>query len=519
MSQADFLLVCDPDDVKRVGIDAPRFRESGASVLIAPYDSLADSSLLRNEVKTHRAKALIFTQNDEGPKRPDIGGLLRTLRVGYSCASGIDTSCYDDQTKACLEDLLGGRGEVDCPSPKICDPDIARSRGTFSLIFDLEQLGGARFGVPRLLPFLEARGIRAVFFITGIIQSLYPGLITRIADGGHEIGVHGALHEFLQGKSLQEQTAAVMRQAEELRHYGPVSGANFIFRMDGRSPAAFSFAGLKYFTLFRKHLFHRTRFLPQSSRPRIVFSHGRSIPFFPIGAETYEYPFEEIKGMVESAAKTARLEEVRHTSCLMHPFKDGALQYWDRTRRVVDLLIEKLRLTPVPLASLPIVSISAPDHHEARTVRMRYRWDGLEPGEGRPDAAKSFTRRWWAPVTYHAGRIEALHDALGDIKGINPQLVGADDPDDLAASIYPDVLEGGGVVTVDPLISPERAAHALATHCLAGASATIAPPGPTRDALHYVVWHAPRTLNDVRVLLARICQKLTSLFAGRGRPR
>jgi peptidoglycan/xylan/chitin deacetylase (PgdA/CDA1 family) len=556
MNRSETLLVCDPEDVTRVGIDVKRFREQDIPVLSAPWKTITDGRLLADAVKTHDSKALIFTQNDEGPKRPDIGGLLRTLRIGYSCASGIDANSYDDQTRLCLETLLRGRGIVDVPPAQTGVAGKAGAEGTFSLIFDLEQVGGAAFGMPRILPFIEARGIRAVFFVTGIIRALYPELMRRICAGGHELGVHGAHHEFLQGKSLLEQTETVKNEARLLGEYGPVQGANFIFRMDHASPAAFSLAGLKYFVLFRKHLFHKTRFMPQSSRPRSVCSHGREIPFFPIGAETYEYPLREIKGMLESSFSTARLEGVRHVSCLMHPFKDGALRYWDRTRWTVDFLIEKLRLRPVPLAALIPEPSGSRDALDRPVCRLVYRWDGFEPGEllrraptscggGPEDGSMTasalipgssvhsmnrpwgvFTRDWWSPVLYHAPRVEALQDALRRSKILAPQLVayGADsrieggaNKEPPCAVVCPDGIEGAPVIVADPFKDSSKLVGALAEYVRRGLSVTVVPPTGIRGLVNYACRHLPRTFNDLFVLAVRVAARLGRLLRGKGR--
>lgn len=54
---------------------------------------------------------------------------------------------------------------------------------------------GSRAGLPRVLDLLERRGIRASFFIPAVSALLYPEDVARIVDGGHEIGVHGWIHE------------------------------------------------------------------------------------------------------------------------------------------------------------------------------------------------------------------------------------------------------------------------------------------------------------------------------------
>jgi peptidoglycan/xylan/chitin deacetylase (PgdA/CDA1 family) len=60
----------------------------------------------------------------------------------------------------------------------------AVSRGEFGAV-----------AVPRLLKLLERRGLPATFFIPGHTIETYPDLCKRVADAGHEIGLHGYAHE------------------------------------------------------------------------------------------------------------------------------------------------------------------------------------------------------------------------------------------------------------------------------------------------------------------------------------
>jgi polysaccharide deacetylase family protein (PEP-CTERM system associated) len=46
-----------------------------------------------------------------------------------------------------------------------------------------------------LLEAFQRRGAKATFFCLGCVAEKHPGLVRRIADGGHEIGSHGFGHE------------------------------------------------------------------------------------------------------------------------------------------------------------------------------------------------------------------------------------------------------------------------------------------------------------------------------------
>jgi peptidoglycan-N-acetylglucosamine deacetylase len=54
---------------------------------------------------------------------------------------------------------------------------------------------GARAGTPRILELLRRHDIRASFFVPGVVAKLYPDEQKRIVDAGHEIGMHGWIHE------------------------------------------------------------------------------------------------------------------------------------------------------------------------------------------------------------------------------------------------------------------------------------------------------------------------------------
>ena len=54
---------------------------------------------------------------------------------------------------------------------------------------------GSRAGVPRILALLRRHGIKASFFVPGVVAELYPDEQRRIVAEGHEIGMHGWIHE------------------------------------------------------------------------------------------------------------------------------------------------------------------------------------------------------------------------------------------------------------------------------------------------------------------------------------
>jgi peptidoglycan/xylan/chitin deacetylase (PgdA/CDA1 family) len=54
---------------------------------------------------------------------------------------------------------------------------------------------GSRAGIPRILNFLERHAIPASFYIPGVSALLHPDDVRRIVADGHEVGLHGWIHE------------------------------------------------------------------------------------------------------------------------------------------------------------------------------------------------------------------------------------------------------------------------------------------------------------------------------------
>lgn len=54
---------------------------------------------------------------------------------------------------------------------------------------------GARVGIHRILDLLEEESLKATFFIPGKVAEVYPELVMKIKEDGHEIGLHGYIHE------------------------------------------------------------------------------------------------------------------------------------------------------------------------------------------------------------------------------------------------------------------------------------------------------------------------------------
>jgi len=81
----------------------------------------------------------------------------------------------------------------------------------------------------RLLEGLEARGVKATFLLCGYRLKEYPRLAKAIYDGGHEIGIHGYSHKYMNKMSR----AQVQKEIEETRKLLPEGCRAVFFRPPG----------------------------------------------------------------------------------------------------------------------------------------------------------------------------------------------------------------------------------------------------------------------------------------------
>lgn len=332
---------------------------------------------------------------------------------------------------------------------------------------------------------------------------LYPEVLERIAAGGHEVGAHGSMHEFLRGRHFEDQLGRISDNVRSLARFGTVTGTNFLYRMDEVSPRAMVAAGLKYVVLFRQHAFYRSRFIEASCLPRVLRTAAGDITMIPISAETYAGDYRNIKGMIDSAWKTAVREGVNHISVLMHPFKDGRIDRLPLTKQVLKHLTEDLQLQGAPLNSLPL-----PESVDENALRVGYRWHGYEPREPDEDEHHPVTRSWWTPIIYQSKRAENLMDALNSV-GCPAVLTAEVSTTDRNVSIFPDCASGKtATVFSDPIGNPRRTALSVMESLRYTNSVTVAPPSFLTDFLGFFIFHLPRSGEEMALTLGKVWNKL-----------
>nr|MDO8100870.1 polysaccharide deacetylase family protein [Candidatus Njordarchaeota archaeon] len=283
---------------------------------------------------------VLYSRNDQVGNRISIGPVTRELRTGYSSFSGIDEQDRVQQMKTCFEDFMKCDRRLDFNVDGEVEnvQEAKQDEGTFSLVFDTEQLGDVRYGVPRILRLLNRYSVKATFFVTNLMKSIYPNLIEKIQGQGHEVGLHGMWHEFLSDSNEEEQTSSIRDMIRDFG--GRVYGANFVGRMNEDTLHALVRNRIRYFVHPLMNHYRFTAYPKPRRVPRLVHLREGRIWMIAISLETYSSPWLSIKNMIDSAL----LQEKRkspHISILCHPYRDGNLAHINITERMLSYLAKK----------------------------------------------------------------------------------------------------------------------------------------------------------------------------------
>src|ERR1700683_599988 len=75
---------------------------------------------------------------------------------------------------------------------------------------------GARIGVPRILKLLDKYQVKASFYVPAVTALLHPDEQRRVVADGHEIGIHGWIHELNSVLPYEAERDLMLRAAEVL---------------------------------------------------------------------------------------------------------------------------------------------------------------------------------------------------------------------------------------------------------------------------------------------------------------
>jgi len=75
---------------------------------------------------------------------------------------------------------------------------------------------GARVGVPRILSLLAKHGVKASFYVPAVTALLHPDEQRRVIAEGHEVGIHGWIHELNSILPREAERDLMRRSADTL---------------------------------------------------------------------------------------------------------------------------------------------------------------------------------------------------------------------------------------------------------------------------------------------------------------
>ena len=283
---------------------------------------------------------IVYSRNDQVADRKKIGVLTRYLQLGYTSISGIDQKDRIFQMKRCFKDFMecDVRITPNVDIKSVTYQEGQPASGTFSLIFDTEQVGCAQYALPRLLNLLRSYNVRATFFVCEILRRIYPNILEVLRQQNHEIGLHGRWHEYLSKYSMSDQEAAIGALIKDFG--GQVSGANFIGRMNKDTILAMMNNNIKYFIDPFMNPYGRFGYPKIPNGPMTIFDDKKEISMIPLFFETYNLTWFSVKNWVDSAFPKNTLSN-KHITILLHPFRDGNLQHIRDTDSLLNYLIRK----------------------------------------------------------------------------------------------------------------------------------------------------------------------------------
>jgi len=351
MRKPNVLIIADKEDVKLLDLNKQSDHWNIFWEII-DYNKLHKNvAEIEAQIKKYNIDFILYSRNDQVANRISIGPVTKRLEIGYSSFSGIDERYRIEEMKNCFDDFIrcNNRLKFDIDPAKEIDVKTSDSRGTFSLIFDTEQIGGVRYGLPRILELLNKHDVKATFFVTNLMKKVYSNIVEEIHAHGHEIGLHGRWHEYLSNYNEEKQTSLIK---EMINDFGiKIYGANFIGRMNKDTVHALIENKIKYFVfpLINYYRFFCYPKLP--TNPFLVSSKNGEIWMIPISVETYGSPWFSIKNMVDSAHRES-LKSNKHITILCHPFRDGNLQHIEITERLLNHLMVNKKMKPVLIKDL-----------------------------------------------------------------------------------------------------------------------------------------------------------------------
>ena len=292
---------------------------------------------------------VVYSRNDQVANRIKINHITAKLKIGTCSFSGIDEKFRIKQMLTCYDDFIKCNKKLnfDVLQKEDSRQNYGKYSGSFSLIFDAEQLGCFRYGIPRIMKIFNEYNVKATFFVTNVMKRVYSNAIEYLRERGHEVGIHGQWHEQLSGLDVVKQTKMINKMKNDFP--GPINGANFIGRMDNATVSALVSNNFMYFVYLAVNYYQPFRYPKLSTHPVSINGNEGQIWALPISINTYSLPWFSIKKMIDSVVVSSKKNGFPHITLLLHPFRDGNINHIRTTQRLLKYLIKDLDLKPITL--------------------------------------------------------------------------------------------------------------------------------------------------------------------------
>lgn len=504
------LALLDAVTAKTLGDRVAELERRGVRTKVVDYQNLmCCAEELRALVNGHKIEMILFSRNDQVYERNSIGPLIRALRVGYSTFSGIDSEYALEQTAVCLDDFLASGKNLEIAERVHSVAPSVHQEGTFSLLFDMEQLACARFGLPRILNLLDQYDAKATFFTTNFVHKIYPNVLEIVARRGHEVGLHGLYHEYLAGHTRDQQAEMIRQMKSSFERFTPISGANFLGRADQSSVDAMVVNGLRYFVVFMEHRYGAFAYRKMRLRPLLASSPHGTIWVIPISIETNNRPWIPVRNMIDSARIAGRREGFPHINILLHPFRDGSLRHIEDLKRILMYLQGKWGYRGIPLGRLA---------DRLQTYKpssfVYFVSDPQQSHEGK----RGFRQKWWNYTPRYQQRVCNVYEALAENQQ-RPAVCFDMPAEGTVYAVHPHIPEGitpSTLIERDPLLFPAAVAKAVcgSVHRPGLRLHAIVPGSLGRDLLAAIHALPPRSHHDYAGLFTETAMRVAYRLSG-----
>jgi peptidoglycan/xylan/chitin deacetylase (PgdA/CDA1 family) len=206
---------------------------------------------------------------------------------------------------------------------------------------------GPEVAVPRILETYRRLGLKQSFFVPGWCVEQYPASVEAMLEGGHEVGLHGYLHEDPTAHSHQQQVEWFEKAMAA--HEKTVGN-----RPRGyRAPVYNITQGV--IDLLIEHEFNYDSSLMGDDIPYLLDTESGTLVEVPVHWGTDDWPpfahFEEIGYMMPVKSPSEGLDafwqefEAHYQAggfwhCIWHPFLTGRLARWHQVEKRLEQILE-----------------------------------------------------------------------------------------------------------------------------------------------------------------------------------